>query len=253
MTKEKSIEKAEQAPLAVPAELQALYDEVGGGSENLQHVDAPFFVISTRNGRFNIEGERIGSNGDSFSAVIAHLMTCNAYYEDKYDPNVPTPPDCGSVGGVSPDQSSKLPQSELCVNCKQMKWGSGIGADGQPSRGRRCRQSKRLVLYFEEVDLPCLLNVPPTSLKRLGKYLKKLTTMVPGGVPVWGVKTAFSFDPDATYVKLNIEVDELIQDVGALVKIRDLRQTQPFLDAKTAYMTQKEVDEVAEDAEEAPF
>lgn len=242
----------EPAELAVPEALQAIYDEAGGGSENLEHVDNPFFVISTLNGRFNIEGERIGANGDSFDAVIAHLATCNAFYADKYDPNTPSPPDCASVGGVEPDSSSKSPQSKLCATCEHMKWGTAIGPDGQPSRGRKCRQSKRLVLHYPNVDLPCLLSIPPTSLKTLEKYLKLLSTKIPGGIPVWGVVTAFSFDPSASFVKLNIDVSELIQDVEKLTEIRALRATQPFLDAKSAYMTQKEAAEAA-DVEDPPF
>lgn len=226
-----------EAGLALPSELLDAFKEFGGGESNLQYIDKPFFQLSIKNARFKIGDNVIGDT------VIGHLMRITdvrAYYETKYDPNKPTPPDCGSVGGIQPDAHSEKKQSKLCASCPMNQWNTGTGADGKPSRGKACRQSKRLVLHMNDISLPVLLSLPPTSARALDVYLKMISTIVPGGVPAFATMCEFSFDPKSDYPKVEMTLKDVVRDVAQIRELAALRNSQPYIDAEQAFATHEE-------------
>lgn len=99
-----------------------------------------------------------------------------AYYAKQYIPGSDDPPDCSSADGCVPDSFISKPISESCTLCPKNQFGSGTDAQGNPSRGKACKDTKILFLvHAEDIDGPILgLRVPVTSLKALGAYGKHL-------------------------------------------------------------------------------
>jgi hypothetical protein len=98
-------------------------------------------------------------------AVILIAQDVRAYYETEYDGGN-EPPTCSSPDGVT---GYGIPGGN-CADCLHAQWGSG-----REGRGQACQQRKQLLLLTEYGNLPYLLNVPPTSLKPLRKYMMALT------------------------------------------------------------------------------
>ena len=253
-TKKAELAKSEEQTggLALPSEMQSFFDEVGGGKENLDYVTNPFFVISIRNSRFKIEKQPIGDKGLSFQGHIMHIIPVNAYYKEAFDSDNPTPPDCASVGGVAPDSQSEDPQATMCAKCEHMKWGTGIGRDGSPSRGKACKQSKRLVIHVPGVELPCLLNLPPTSHKYLDKFLKELSTITKGGIPAFAAVTEFFFPDEAEWPIVQLRIVDVVQDVAFARELHAMRQESAYLNARDAYADVREQEDLqrGEEADE---
>ena len=169
-----------------------------GAKENMEHVSNPYFTVSIRGARFKIDNKEVGDRGLSFEAVIEQILPVNTYYKVKFDPSNPTPPDCTSIGGVKPDATVDEPQGEKCSSCKQNQFGTGTGPDGKPSKGKACSNAKRLVVKMQGIDLPVLIQLPPTSVKEFDQYLSELTAH---DLPFYAVLSTFSFDSNVTYPK----------------------------------------------------
>ena len=180
----------------VPAHLAKEMEE--DSKENLTNVDDAFFRITTQGGRFKVGDQLIGKDGIEFAGVIVREIPVNIYFEKPFDPANPTPPDCWSLGGLKPDVSVEAPQNSSCAACKQNQFGSGIGPDGKPSKGKACGNTRRLVLKVAGLDMLATLSLPPTSKKPFNEYLKGLSA---SKVPVFALETVFSFDSNVTYPK----------------------------------------------------
>ena len=60
--------------------------------ENLSNVDDAFYRISASNGRFSVSGNLVNKDGIKFSGVILRETNVNVFFEEKYNPDNPTPP-----------------------------------------------------------------------------------------------------------------------------------------------------------------
>ena len=96
-----------------------------------------------------------------------------AYYIGKFDPNNTTPkaPDCTSDDGIRPKADSPLPQCEACAGCQHNQFGSAVNADGSPSKGKACRESKRIALFAFGGTFK--LKITGGSLGAWGKYVRE--------------------------------------------------------------------------------
>lgn len=82
------------------------------------------------------------------------------------------PPDCASMDAITP--YTKNPVSPSCVTCQYNKFGSGIDNEGNPTRGKRCRDIKRVVVKLDGHDLPARLALSPKNLKNFDAYMNDL-------------------------------------------------------------------------------
>lgn len=112
--------------------------------------------------------------------VIVSVQPARQYYKSR-EAIEGTPPDCASGDGLTGWGDRGLPSDgeqygpHECETCPRAQWGSAVGADGDPTRGQACRQRKHLLFLREGGGvLPLFINVPPTSLKGLTKYLTRL-------------------------------------------------------------------------------
>ena len=169
---------AEQAAQYVEQEASA----AGGGS---------FF--STKSGQLSFGGTTMPNN--EIACIILDGVLENVLYTEAYDPENPVPPCCFAFGRdeaeLAPHEMSGDPQCDSCAGCEKNKWGTGVNSAGKPTRGKACRNTRRLALiiagnfmngqfqqvtaleHFESAKIG-YLKLPVTSVKAYAGYVKAI-------------------------------------------------------------------------------
>jgi hypothetical protein len=130
-------------------------------------------------------GEDSGDIVREFEAVVLHQNLSKAYWKESYaDGGVA--PDCASVNGIRPYVAK--PISDSCVSCAYNQFGSGVDSSGNPSKGKACRDIKRLMLQVEGHELPVRMSVSAANIKTLDSYMNDL---IDQGTPLGTVSTKF--------------------------------------------------------------
>jgi hypothetical protein len=161
--------------------------------------------ISIKGARFRIvEGDTetvLDSTTLQVVIVGANPYLSKIWYASAWTPDADqnSAPDCFSLNGQTPHPDSTSPQNDLCASCPQNAWGSKITPQGQQIKA--CADQKRLaVVAADDPEGPIyLLQVTPAALKGLNQYQKELAVR---GIPPEIVRTAVSFDTDASFPKL---------------------------------------------------
>lgn len=113
--------------------------------------------------------------------IVIGISRRRAYWSD---PNPSgTPPDCGSV-----DMETGIgkPGGE-CAKCPFSQFGSAKGADGKERRGQACRENKLLALLMPGDNMPIIVKVPPSSLKRVLNFQTTLPVRFSGAICRFGL------------------------------------------------------------------
>jgi len=177
--------------------------------------------------RFNDQGQDDGPS-PFLDVVIVNAAehSSKVWYEGKYTEGDSAPPDCSAGNGIVPDASSPKKQSETCALCQWNKWGSAVRGDGTVSKGKACADHKRLVVVpVQDIENtvyggPMLLDVPPTSLKKLGPYRRMLAE---AGFPFYGVWTRISFAEQSAFPLFEFDAQRQLTDEEAtkVLKMQD--------------------------------
>ncbi len=94
--------------------------------------------------------------------VVVDQYPVNAYWKDKYT-GQNNQPDCSSLDGHI---GSGTPGGD-CSKCPMNQWGS----DG--TKGKACKNMRRLYILTENNIFPLLLTLPPTSIQNWADFLAK--------------------------------------------------------------------------------
>lgn len=208
--------------------------------------------ISTRGGRFTIDGAEVEDN--VLQVIVLDFLIDITYYEDDYDPDDITPPTASALGRnekmmVWADNSHPDYAGQLVKDSDIFQWGSA-----PKGRGKAAKSKRRLFVvpedYLEDPDLgdnePRKLMVPVTSGADWDKYVKSVKSA--HNRPPCGVLTEISIVPDPkTQFKLKFKMLGLVEDDGM----------QTVLDAREAIQEElarpyQDWDYVDEEEEEAP-
>jgi hypothetical protein len=169
--------------------------------------------ISLKGSRFRIKDGDAETvlDGTSIDVVIVGANTgmSKSYYAKAYDANAEmTGPDCSSVDGVRPVADAPHPQADTCAGCPMNVWGSKITPQGQKIKA--CSDSKKLaVVAADSVDGPVyMLTVTASVLKDFNAYLTQLARR---GLAVEFVRTRLSFDANASYPKLQFNMNGYLE------------------------------------------
>lgn len=146
--------------------------EQGGLTTENVRIKLPF--IKVRHGGANsleLPGDKMTR---SFEGVILDQHIAKAFWENTAANG--SAPDCQSVDGVTPARWVKgdKKQSDSCVSCPHNKFGTALKDDGSKGRGKRCRDTKRMVISVEGQNLPARLQVPSTVIRDVDSYLSQL-------------------------------------------------------------------------------
>ncbi len=154
-----------------------------------------------------------------------------SWYATKYDPNQTefTAPDCFSTNGATPDPSSKFKQNESCAGCKQNVFGSGTGADGEPSKGKACSDNKILAVFYKGERYR--FKVPPASLKSFVAYVRALSSR---GLALGNVITTVGFSEKFTYAVLTFDFAGFVpeQHLGKLAELTDSQEVKDIIEGQ---------------------
>lgn len=124
----------------------------------------------------------------TIEGVVIHIQAWRGYWEQRSGENGVSnrPPDCSSMDLI---HGVGNPGME-CARCPLNEWGSGIGADGNPSKGKACKEKRYpFILQKEGSVLPIAIQLPATSLKAFGEWAKTLNQ---SALSYWKTETAFS-------------------------------------------------------------
>ena len=182
-----------QQRLAQAAEKQA---------KSAVHMGSGSTFISFKGGTLMVDGTPVPDN--KFQCVVLGFMHERAWYEEEYDPNVLTTPDCYSYGPeleacVAPHENSKNKQSEKCKDCGLSKFGTAERGGGQA-----CRQGVRLAIIAADPKTAAeaeiyQAKIPPTSIKFMKAFIDQVGAE---GLPTFGVVAELSCTPDPKSVFL---------------------------------------------------
>lgn len=92
-------------------------------------------------------------------------------------------PVCSSMDGKT-GLNTETGELRECERCPWNEYGTGVDEKGNPSRGKACKNMRRLYLLMDGDPNLYLLTVPPTSIRDVNKQLTKILT---GGVPYTGL------------------------------------------------------------------
>lgn len=223
---------------------------------------ARFFA--TKAGVLSLGGSPFPNN--EAAVIILASMFHNVYYEGPYDPTNPQSPSCYAFA----DEEKLLKphprvvelsnaQSEDCANCPQNKFGSGHRADGSSSKGKACKNTRRLALmsaglmdengrfqfakdpsFYAEGDI-AFLSVPPTSTAGYGAFVRQVADNMRR--PPLGVVTRLKVVPDAK-VQFRITFSPLEKVPDNLFDVLHKRREEVLKTMDAAYSDNGEAEEV---------
>jgi len=115
-----------------------------------------------------------------------------------------------------------------CAKCPKNKYGTAtrIDENGQvvPGKGKACKEMRRLLVLPDGFELPIILSVPPSSLKRFDEYASSLRMRK---VPLVGVETTIRLEEASangmSFARLAFEAGNAVprERFAQLVAMRD--------------------------------
>ena len=222
--------------MVVPSYLRpsVLTDAATAGIGGVQHPR-----LSIRASRFRIMedgGEEVLDTLALMLVIVgANPAISKDFYANVFSEDDAAAPDCWSNNGVVPDVSVTHPQNNLCASCPKNAWGSKITPKGKETKA--CADRKRLaVVSSDDIDGTVYeLTVTPSALKNLNEYVNELRRR---NLPLEGVITKVSFDPNASYPLLVFSFAGILQQaqyesayvVANSDEIKQITRTTPIPD-----------------------
>lgn len=132
-------------------------------------------------------------------------------------------PVCSSMDGKTgfrPDTGEVIE----CETCPYNQYGTGVDEKGNPSKGKACKNMRRIYLMMDGDPNFYLLSVPPTSIKDVNKQLAKILA---SGTPYTGMIVSLTLEKTqnsngVAYSKVVIKKKGLLPQAAA-AKVIQLR------------------------------
>ena len=170
-----------------PEMLAELNDEMGDLDPESGIACRQIKVPSGGGLAFEVQGE---DDGDAepmkeIDGVIVFTHRLSAYWPGSFgsasnpEDKIPT---CSSMDG----KTGFCPSTGEVINCEGCQWnqyGTGMDEKGNPSRGKACKNMRRIYLMMDGDPNFYLLTVPPTSIRDINKQLAKILA---SGIPYTG-------------------------------------------------------------------
>jgi len=155
-------------------------------------VRSRFPMISIRHaGAKSIELPKLAGQEEppivrEFDGVILDQYLTKAYWQAAMSGGSGSPPDCASLNALTP--YVRDPINVDCATCPFNRMGSGIDRDGNPTRGKRCRDQKRVIVKLDGHELPCRMMLSVMNIGPFDTYMMDLRDQ---GTPIGTVITRF--------------------------------------------------------------
>lgn len=123
-----------------------------------------------------------------FEGIIIDQHPCNAWWEQSFaESGGGVPPTCSSLDGKDGTKAA-------CLGCPQNQFGSAKDDRGNATKGKACKNMKRLHVLLPGCELPYRLTLPPSSIKEVDTFFSFLLNK---RIPMTTIKVKFSL-ADAT-------------------------------------------------------
>ena len=149
-----------------------------------------------------------------------------------------------------------------CETCPYNQYGTGVDENGNPKKGKACKNMRRIYMMMDGDPNLYLLTVPPTSIKDINKQLAKILA---SGTPYTGMIVSFTLEKTKNstgtpYSKVLVKKSGLLPPAIAaqVVQLRGQikQQYQSLaitLDDYTAAPDRSKAPDIYPDADEAAF
>lgn len=137
---------------------------------DIKHAGTKMFEMPVK------AGEEDRPLSKEFEAVILDQYLTKAYWQKRFGQGGKGPPDCASTDGLNPyvDNPINPPDKGGCIACPYNRFGSGIDDQGNKTRGKLCRDVKRIIIWLEGHALPIRMSVSAANIKEFDKYMNDL-------------------------------------------------------------------------------
>ena len=209
------------ANIQVPAYLQVSDKQLQEQAASLITQGESVPKLSIRGSRFTFvkDGKSMPVNSLQLDVIVLAadpvIGLAKVYYEGEYVAGDTDTPDCMSSNGVVPEPRAAKKQALACASCPKNAWGSAKSRSGADIKA--CKDVKNLLIVppsLEGIQQSPLwrLQVPAASLKDLSNYGSELNRH---HLPMYGLVTRLSFDPDSEFPKLKFVGVRLLEQAEA--------------------------------------
>ena len=134
-----------------------------------------------------VQGEDDGDEDymKEINCVVIFTHRLNGYWPGAFGEgdSTNTPPVCSSMDGKT-GINTETGEVRSCETCPMNQYGSAVNQKGEQTRGKACKNMRRLYLMLDGDPNAYLLTVPPTSIRDVNTQMKKILA---GGVPYTGL------------------------------------------------------------------
>lgn len=133
---------------------------------------------------FNVMTPEGPTSEQTLTGIILLALEGKALFLKSLEEAPNSPPACYSNDGITgfgdPFEMGEVSERQ-CATCPKNQFGSATRGSG---KGKACKDTRPIYLLEQGSVLPTIVQVPPTSLKHLQKYMG---TLCKGGIPYFGV------------------------------------------------------------------
>lgn len=191
----------------------------------------------------------MGDTHKELRGIIVFKQKIRGYWNRAAEDNIP---ECFSHDGrigIRRDSG----EEHSCADCALNQWGSGEDEAGNPTKGKACKEMRRIFLVIEGYHLPIVVVLPPTSIKAFDRYESaRLTQGIPDIARETIITLTLQHGAKYTYAVANFRVGEPVPP-GRMLELKRMRNAlQPA--AETMEIGEDDyMNGEALDADEEPF
>lgn len=180
-------------------EFARIYEEQMAATTEGIEIRPPVIKINKDTQTFN------DANGESFDeirGVVVYKHATRGFWPPESEESENSAPFCASMDGITGRLNSELSDQELndlgipngqdCATCPFNAWGSGRDRSGNPTRGKACKEMRRLYILRENSKIPSRLTIPPTGIKNHDEHFSARAAQ---GIPDLLQETVISLYP----------------------------------------------------------
>lgn len=133
-------------------------------------------------------------------------------------------PLCSSIDGHT-GFDTRTGKARDCATCPDNQWGSGRNEKGEPTRGKACKEMRRVFIAQPDAYVPVFVSLPPTSLKTFDSHI---SARLSKGIADTAVETIFRLIPEKSeggfsYAVITCKMGRRLsgQEMLRYIKMRD--------------------------------
>jgi hypothetical protein len=179
---------------------------------------------------FEVQGEDDDDTDamKEIEGVIVFTHRLSAYWPGAYGGGNDLPT-CSSMDGKT-GINSETGEAVECEHCPYNQYGTGTDDKGNPSKGKACKNMRRIYLMMDGDPNFYLLTVPPTSIRDVNKQMAKILA---SGTPYIGMIVSLTLEKTknsngVAYSKVVVKKKSLLPPavISATKAIRDEIKSQ---------------------------